>query len=370
MHVATVSAYQYSEILVHRSRSHMFASVILLLLCSCEGSVRGDGAVEEWPIDPTPILSVGDTPDADTIVLGSVSDARWLANGSLAVADAGSFAVLHFDATGRPGARVGRKGRGPGEFADAMTLMEMPGDSTAAWDPSQRRWTMIDSRTGGTRNASDSLRASTMLHAGLMVLSDLADPPAWVPRLLSGLSVTSAEVRMAHLDERALLWVSQDTALREWLVYADSAAPLASVSLPQDVRVLHFQRGAVVGVAADSTGLERIVVLRIRMGDLPTIDRTPAVRPVHTEDERIGLRALMRGVVTAQEMHYMKANGYTMHADSLNLDEPGTRFRIVSANNRGWRGVAWFTATGFTCGMFVGQAVPGGWGEGEPRCGW
>ena len=357
---------------MRRARDRLLPSALVLLVASaCGDPSERASAPPVWPIDPTPILSVGDSPHGDSIVLGSVSDARWLANGGLAIADGGSFAVLHFDAQGRPGARAGRKGRGPGEFADAMTLMEMPGDSTAAWDPSQRRWTVIDSHTGGTRQVADSLRAPTMLHAGIFALSDLAEPPAWVPRLLTGLSAASAEVRVAHLDERALLWVSQDTALREWRVYADSAGPLASVTLPPGLRALHFQRGAVVGIASDSTGFERVVVHRIATGPLPPIDRTLAVRPAHAPEERSALRTAMRNTVTAQEMNYMQAMSYTLAADSLTVALPvGTRAKILSADARGWRGVVWFTATGYTCGMIVGQAVPSGWGEGEPHCGW
>jgi hypothetical protein len=355
------------------------AAALTLLLAACERSDQeaegsrdraGSNGVAEWTVEQTPLLSVGDSPDTDAQVLGLVSDARWLADGGLAIADAGAFAVLHFDAKGAAGPRVGRKGRGPGEFADAMTLIELPGDSTAAWDPSQRRWTAISSRTGRFRNGGDTMRVPTLLHAGLLVLSDLETPPAWVPPLLAGLSAASEEVRVAHLDERGLLWVSQDTALREWRVYADSGAPVARTTLPARVRALHFQRGAVVGVASDSTGLERVVVHRVRMGTAPRVDRTPAAGPAGAATERDALRSLLSTMVTAQEMNYMKANSYTIRADSLNLAAPpGVRVKIIDANTRGWRGVAWNVATGYTCAVYVGMAVPGGWSEGEPRCG-
>lgn len=79
----------------------------------------------------------------------------------------------------------------------------------------------------------------------------------------------------------------------------------------------------------------------------------------------------MRNAVVAQEMNYAERSGYTLSADSLNVEMPlETRLAIISADTRGWSGVGVQSATGYSCGMFVGVSPPRGWGEGKTRCGW
>lgn len=347
--------------------------VVGILLTGCaaerEGGAAADPAV--WTLDETPLIAVGDRADADSMVLASVSDARYLANGGIAIADAGASRILFFDAAGRETARAGRRGRGPGEFAGALSLVERGTDSVAVWDPSQARWTFVDATTGKAMVATDSIRGPTILHAGLEVQSDIGTPPAWSLKLLTARSALSQEIRKGHLDDRGLLWVSQDAALKEWEVYADSGAPIAKLTLPADIEALHFARGALIGLASDSTGLERVVVHRVRMTDVPAVDLTPAAPLAVPDSLRFALMSYLRNVVTLQEMNYAMKSSYTVHADSLDLKpEPRVRFRIIQANNRGWRGVGWYVDTGYSCAMVVGLAVPAGWMEGEARCGW
>ena len=305
------------------------------------------------------------------MVLANVSDARYLANGGIAIADAGANRILFYDGAGREVARAGRRGRGPGEFAGALSMIEYGRDSVAVWDPSQYRWTLVDGKTGKAATAKDSIKAPTILHAGLEVKSDIGAPPAWSLKLLTARSALSQEIRMGHLDERGLLWISQDAALKQWEVYADSGAPVATLTLPANIEALHFARGAMIGLASDSTGLEQVVVHRVAMSDLPAVDLAPAARPVVSDSLSRGLMSFMRNAVLMQEVNYMTKNSYTLHADSLNLPAiPGVRFKILQATNRGWRGVTWDLETGFTCAMVVGLAVPSGWSEGAPKCGW
>jgi hypothetical protein len=107
------------------------------------------------------------------------------------------------------------------------------------------------------------------------------------------------------------------------------------------------------------------------MSDLPGIDLTPAAPLVVPDSLRRGLMSYMRNAVMMQEAGYMTRNAYTVHADSLNLPvEPRMRFKILQANNRGWRGVGWYIDTGYTCAMVIGLTVPAGWMEGAPKCGW
>ena len=95
-----------------------------------------------------------------------------------------------------------------------------------------------------------------------------------------------------------------------------------------------------------------------------------AVTPVDSAARNL-LMVAMRRSVMAQEMNYAERMSYTSAADSLKLEmPPGTALRIIESTNRGWRGVGYFTANGYSCGMIIGLAAPAGWSEGEVRCGW
>jgi hypothetical protein len=356
---------------MHRRSALVVVAGILLSGCTAERMSGAPGATATWTLDETPLIAVGDRAESDSMVLANVSDARYLANGGIAIADAGASRILFYDGAGRPVARAGRRGRGPGEFAGALSLIEHGKDSVAVWDPSQARWTLVDGQTGKAATATDSIKAPTILHAGLEVKSDIGMPPAWSLKLLTARSALSQEIRMGHLDDRGLLWISQDAALKEWEVFADSGAPIAKLTLPANIEALHFQRGAMIGLASDSTGLEQVVVHRVRMTEVPAIDLTPAAPLVVPDSLRFALMSYMRNAVTLQEMNYAMKNSYTVHADSLNLPlEPRMRFKVIQANNRGWRGVGWYIDTGYSCAMVVGLTVPAGWMEGAPKCGW
>lgn len=349
----------------------MLLPVFMLAASAACAAPEAADRLQEWSVVAEPQLAIGDREERDSMVLARVTDARLLRSGLLAVADAGAFQVLVFDAAGRRLLAAGRRGRGPGEFTGGLSLVERAGDSVVVWDAAQYRWTGVDVRGGGTRAIAEAIAAPTLLHAGLFVQSDLPDPPAWVPRLLSGLSAASAEVRVAHLDASGLLWVSQDAAMREWRVYVDSGAPVARLLLPAGLSVLHFMGDALVGIASDSSGLEQVVVHPIRRTATPAPDRTPAMPPAVDADARNALQSSLRNAVVAQEVHFMTHSAYTAHADSLEFPlPPEARFKVVTATGRGWRGVAWYPATGYTCAMIVGLPVPAGWGEGEARCGW
>src|SRR5688500_8051012 len=164
---------------MRRYNAWVVAMGILLWGCAGEHAESGTRTSAVWTLDPTPLIAVGDRAEADSMLLANVSDARYLANGGIAIADAGASRVLFYDGAGRQVARAGRRGRGPGEFVGALSLIEHGTDSVAVWDPSQARWTLVDGRTGKAASATDSIRAPTILHAGLEVKSDIGAPPAW-----------------------------------------------------------------------------------------------------------------------------------------------------------------------------------------------
>jgi hypothetical protein len=194
--------------------------------------------------------------------------------------------------------------------------------------------------------------------------------PVWTPPLLQRLADSLPEIRHAFLDETSLLWVNTDTEGRVWQAYTETKT-VGRITLPASVRPTQIRSDAIVGVQTDSLGLERVVVHTLTRPSGITPDRTPAAPMAPDSTSRFALTAAMRTSVMAQEMQYANGMSYTMNTDSLNVEMPtGARFKVLDANKRGWSGVGYFTATGFSCGMIVGGRVPRGWSEGEVRCGW
>lgn len=340
------------------------------VVLGCETRSMQNAGAPEWALDATPVMSVGDVGESDSVVFARVTDARRLPSGVLAVADGGAQAILLFDSTGTQYAKLGRRGRGPGEFSGSLSLAARGASAVSVWDPSQSRWSAVRADSASVTTLSSNDGDAAWMHVGVLVRGESSLVPAWVPPLLASLSDSLPEIRFAFIDETALLWVNRDAALSEWEAYAGNT-PVGRLALPAGFRATQFREREVVGVLSDSLGLERVVVYTFARPAGVNADRTPATPPAPDSAMRSTLIAAMRTSVMAQEIAYASANSYTMRTDSLNLTmPPGTRFKVLTADNRSWSGAGWVPATGFTCGMFIGAVPPRGWSEGAPRCGW
>lgn len=71
-----------------------------------------------------------------------------LDDGRIAVANSGSAELIYFEPDGRPHAEVGRRGEGPGEFANLFQLQGMPGSEVVAFDPQNTRISWVDAGGG------------------------------------------------------------------------------------------------------------------------------------------------------------------------------------------------------------------------------
>lgn len=345
------------------------ALAALLGACAVDRVEQG-AAVPEWRVGDAGPLTVGDREDGDTAVFYRVDDARWHAGrGVLVVADGGAFGLRVYSADGRLAAKGGRRGSGPGEFAGRLALIDAPGDSVAVWDSGQGRWTMFNVVDGGMRNVVGPLGQPTWFQSGMLVMSDVAAPPAWVTPLLIK-RADSTDARVARIDRTGLLFVSEDASMRTWRVFRDSVAPIASMTVPEHFTLAHISDEVIVGILTDSLGLEQVAVRSLRRGPHEPSDRTPAPAPSSDDGPRNELRSFLRNMVVAQEMHFAERGGYTGSADSLRLPPlpDGAVVRILQRTDRGWSGAAWDKANGATCGMIIGLTVPPGWMEGEARC--
>ena len=90
-----------------------------------------------------PALQLGVQDGDPNQQFSEIAAAVSLGNGSFAVADQGSGEIRIFDRAGRFVRKVGRKGRGPGEFQRLAYLIALPGDSLLAWDALGGRFTVF-----------------------------------------------------------------------------------------------------------------------------------------------------------------------------------------------------------------------------------
>lgn len=344
-------------------------TVVGVLASACAGAASSESGPPEWALEATPVLAVGDTEDSDTALFSRITDVRLMPNGALAVADGAASAVLLFDAAGTPIGTRGRRGRGPGEFAGQISLARLADDAVAVWDPSQSRWSAVQVGDAEIPQLPDSLGDAAWTHAGVIVLGE-GLIPAWAPPLLKAVADSNPATKLGFLDETALLWVNRDAAMREWVAYA-GAEPVGRLTLPPNFKPMQFVGDRVAGLLADSVGLEQVVVFRFARPAGVSPARDAAAAAPADSGQRATLMSAMRMAVVAQEMHYATTGSYTARVDSLSLEMPaGTRLNVIDANNRAWRGAGVVTATGYTCGMYIGLAPPRGWGEGAPRCAW
>jgi len=136
----------------------------LLAACGGTGDARPDGPPEatvrdsagvrivenvdeglpRWTLSAEPTLSIGALEGAEGETLYQVGSLARLGDGTWVVANGGTEEVRLFDAGGGYLGAIGRRGEGPGEFANLSTLLVLPGDSIAAWDSRQRRLTVFD----------------------------------------------------------------------------------------------------------------------------------------------------------------------------------------------------------------------------------
>lgn len=91
-------------------------------------------------VEPTPFLTLGTREGEELYRVRSVLR---MADGRIAVANAGTSEILVFDGEGALVARVGREGEGPGEFMGLDRLSLLGDGSLAAWDYRTNRVTIF-----------------------------------------------------------------------------------------------------------------------------------------------------------------------------------------------------------------------------------
>jgi hypothetical protein len=90
-----------------------------------------------------PEVAIGARKGETPYQLSGVSDATRQAEGTIVVADCQSGELRFFDIAGRSLRSVGRRGKGPGEFAFLRRILPLGGDTLAAHDGIRVRITPV-----------------------------------------------------------------------------------------------------------------------------------------------------------------------------------------------------------------------------------
>ena len=111
----------------------------------------------EWQLSPRPEVRIGETAGEEPYLFGSIESVRLMPDGGIVVADRGALDIRVFESTGRLRARMGGRGRGPGEFQSIGGMWLTSAGSIAAWDPASRRITTF--APDGRRLSADRVEA-------------------------------------------------------------------------------------------------------------------------------------------------------------------------------------------------------------------
>lgn len=134
-----------------RTRDALLA--LSLLLSACHDARDSSRTARQITVDTVPATAIPATAPDGAILFGQAEGATRFSNGNVAIADRSDATIRVFDPDGRPIRRIGRKGRGPGEFEYISALAQCGADSLYAFDYGLQRVTVYDSAGALQRTA-------------------------------------------------------------------------------------------------------------------------------------------------------------------------------------------------------------------------
>lgn len=130
---------------IHRREKPLAVAVLVLMIASAqaigqESKKTSPTALAGFPVVLGPGMVVGESEG-----LGIPLDLAVAGDGSVYVVDWPNRSVLHYDLAGRLLWKVGRRGRGPGEFEAPTRVTVLSDSSIAVYDQAQDRFTRLGS---------------------------------------------------------------------------------------------------------------------------------------------------------------------------------------------------------------------------------
>lgn len=267
------------------------------------------GADGGWRLDTVPLLTLGsaglpgaaagsgDGSAAEDALFERIVGVRRLADGRVAVLDAGAATLRIYDDGGREVERWGGYGEGPEEFLGPATLLGLPGDTLVVWDaPSTSVVRVVPgvgivARTPLTRVEAVQLRMPSIAADGSILMPGFAWP-AGSGEQDPGIYRGTAPV-MVHAADGSRMDTLVLRPAREVMV-----AEIMGRSIVGDAPFAADLRAVWVGEAADPDASQPAVPLptRAAIGDGSAIDDGGGWRwQVQIVDTAGALREVWRG---------------------------------------------------------------------------
>jgi hypothetical protein len=333
-------------------------------------------------IGAAPTLEIGDDRLPEGHELTRVTDVRRLSDAAIVIANSGSHELLHVDPRGTFLRAIGRRGKGPGEFLGTLHLFPGHYDSLLVFDDVNQRWTVLAAATMQGRTSEPGTeefsRPTWTIHGAVVTDSWIGPAPHWMVDRLLRLRSDDGDyrhVRMARRDDLGYLWVRDTTPEQRWMVSGpERSNPVGVARLPDRFALMQIGSDFVLGVMHDSLDVPRVLAYSLRRPDeirRPISDTLVAEMLVPTPDLAGRLVPVLTQVLTVQEMHYSQHRRYAESAQTLGATgiPPDARLLVVHGGEYGHSALLVDRATGFTCGMAVGQPAIPGWLDGTPVCG-
>jgi hypothetical protein len=379
-------------------RSWILRAPVLVLLGACVADNPADQAPgtadpPPWPVAAEPDVSIGVVDGAPEYQMHQVVGAVRLADGRIAVMNAGSGQLRIYAADGTFISSHGRPGAGPGEFRRA-SRMHVKGDTLVVYDDGLRRLSL--------HGLSGAFIENSPFPTGSgFPLDEWLHDRSWIDGPMLGVGRAPVIAAMEHLPQPdsidayryvrvspyGQLWVRErnepDAPHIGWRVHDMNGLPIGHVDLPARFEVLDFGPDYLLGRNRDEMDVEYVQLLGIEPPNVPrerfvfTASPADTLRPLSAdsalEEQRRAMRGSLRMLNNQQEIFYSTPENqyrYATHVSQMPEYEvpDGVAIRMVTANERGWSAVAVDHASGMMCGMAIGVETPAGWLPGVVAC--
>jgi len=271
-------------------RCLVLRAVVLALVGATASSGRADAVRSAQQARPIEVRPARNAPLLGPLDYQVGSSIVWLSDTSLAIADGSEHQVVVFGTSGREIARLGRSGRGPGEFAIVGPLLASERGELVAADMALSRVSYFDARFRFVRSVQLSGMPTSLLSwRGSRIAA------VWSPANPMGEGPTVGDVDLAA-----------GTASGRYVVFRADSALGATISVggfairPPFVVAAAARDGAYLFARADQyrvVGIDSAGVVRRTFGrpELPPVYRTEP--EMQAEEERLQ-RASQRAGVT------------------------------------------------------------------------
>lgn len=371
------------------------SAVALVLTAGCGQSGTGAPDPTHLPLLSlgTPTLEIGTLDGPEPYTFAALESVLRLPDGRIAVSDAGETVIEIFEASGEHVRSWGRKGDGPGEFNNLSRLYPFGPDSLLAAERYPGLLTAFDldgnpgrqiagpDLSGDSTFTLDSWLYRRFWVEGALTEGERANARSTLDRLPA--PTEAPGYRMVSTGDDGSLWIKEPAPAADgylWTRVDASGAAVSVLSIPASFTPTHFRSDEVLGIwrgeadvhfvraysfAADG-GTEPAPSWLTSERDAPPTGLTPPDMEAVME----GVRASVRQMASAQEIHYSTQMSYSDAIEALTaFEKPDDLWvDIIRGDPRGWSGVFAHPELDRVCGLAYGFGNAPGWTPGFVMC--